>query len=74
MMHINGMMMRAREKVVQAESGFSSFGKDLARPMGVKLSGPIAGVVCIIGIVLFMLYPEKRIMHALEENRSTLRD
>ncbi len=53
---------------------FSSFGKDLARPMGVKLSGPIAGVVCIIGIVLFMLYPEKRIMHTLEENRPASRD
>jgi GPH family glycoside/pentoside/hexuronide:cation symporter len=53
---------------------FSSFGKDLAKPMGVKLSGPIAGVVCIIGIVLFILYPEKKIMHTLEENRSASRD
>ena len=53
---------------------FSSFGKDLARPLGVKLSGPIAGIVCIIGIVLFIFYPEKRIMSTLEEKRSALRD
>jgi GPH family glycoside/pentoside/hexuronide:cation symporter len=53
---------------------FSSFGKDLARPMGVKLSGPIAGVVCLIGIVLFILYPEKRIMNTLEENRLAIKD
>jgi GPH family glycoside/pentoside/hexuronide:cation symporter len=53
---------------------FSSFGKDLARPMGVKLSGPIAGVVCLMGIVLFILYPEKRIMNTLEENRLAIKD
>ncbi|MCD6570957.1 MAG: MFS transporter, partial [Deltaproteobacteria bacterium] len=50
---------------------FSGFGKDLANPLGVKLSGPVAALVCAIGIILFMFYPEKKIMDVLEENRRT---
>jgi len=49
---------------------FSAFGKDIAQPMGVKLSGPVAAIVCLIGIIIFYMYPEKEIMDALEEKRS----
>ncbi len=48
----------------------SSYGKDVAQPMGVRLSGPVVAVVCLIGIVMFMLYPEKKITGALEEKRA----
>ncbi|MBN2225457.1 MAG: MFS transporter [Deltaproteobacteria bacterium] len=48
----------------------SSYGKDVAQPMGVRLSGPVVAAVCIIGIVMFLLYPEKKIMGALEAKRS----
>lgn len=48
----------------------SSYGKDVAQPMGVKLSGPVVAVVCVIGIVLYSLYPEKKIVGTLEAHRS----
>jgi GPH family glycoside/pentoside/hexuronide:cation symporter len=48
----------------------SSYGKDVAQPMGVRLSGPVVAVVCIIGIILFFLYPEKKIIGTLEAARS----
>ncbi len=47
-----------------------SFGKDVANPLGVKLSGPVSGVVCIIGIIMFIIYPEKKIFKVVEENRA----
>lgn len=47
----------------------SRFGKDLAAPLGVKLSGPVAAVVCLIGLVGFLMYPERRVMGVLEEHR-----
>lgn len=49
---------------------FAAYGKDVADPMGVKLSGPVTAVVCVIGIIIYMFYPEKKIMSTLEEERS----
>ncbi len=49
---------------------FSEFGKDFAEPMGIKLSGPVAAMVCIIGIVSYLLYPEKNVMDVIEDYRA----
>ena len=45
------------------------FGKDLARPLGVKLTGPLVSIMCLIGIILFHRYPEKIVMDTLEIHR-----
>lgn len=67
-----GFLMKLNLEVSAMVLGylFSQFGKDIAQPMGVKLSGPVAAVVCIIGIVSFLLYPEKKVMDVLEEHRA----
>lgn len=49
---------------------FSQFGKDIAQPMGVRFSGPVAAVMCLIGVVAFLLYPEKKVMDVLEDHRA----
>jgi GPH family glycoside/pentoside/hexuronide:cation symporter len=46
-----------------------TLGKDVANPIGVKLSGPVAGVICIIGLIMFIIYPEKKIYKVVEDNR-----
>jgi len=48
---------------------FSQFGKDVAAPLGVQISGPVAGVVCLLGVVGYALYPEKKVQGVLEEYR-----
>lgn len=48
---------------------FSVFGKDIAKPLGVRLSGPVAGLICIVGIILFSMFPEEKIMNVIEKNR-----
>lgn len=47
----------------------SAYGKDVANPLGVRLSGPVAAVVCVIGIIMFIIYPEKKIYKVVEDNR-----
>lgn len=47
----------------------SAFGRDLARPLGVKLTGPVVSIVCLVGIILFHRYPEKMVMNTLEIHR-----
>jgi len=49
---------------------FATFGKDIANPLGVKLSGIVVGVVCLIGTILYMLYPEKDVLAVVEKHRS----
>ena len=48
---------------------FSQYGKDIAEPLGVKLSGPVTAVICLIGIVAYLIYPEKKVMSVLEKHR-----
>jgi GPH family glycoside/pentoside/hexuronide:cation symporter len=48
---------------------FAAHGKDVVDPLGVKLSGPITAVVCIIGFIIYLYYPEKTVMDALEKKR-----
>jgi len=48
---------------------FATYGKDAANPMGVKLAGPVAGVFCLVGFFIFLLYPQKEIGKELVEIR-----
>ena len=48
---------------------FSQFGKDVAAPLGVKLSGPTAMVVALLGIICYSLYPENKVRSVLEKHR-----
>ncbi|MBN1880949.1 MAG: MFS transporter [Deltaproteobacteria bacterium] len=47
----------------------TEFGKDAAQSMGIQLTGPVVGIVCIFGIILFSIYPEQEVLGVLEENR-----
>lgn len=47
----------------------STFGKDIARPLGIKISGPVTGVVALVGIIIFIFYPERKIMELLDRHR-----
>jgi GPH family glycoside/pentoside/hexuronide:cation symporter len=51
---------------------FAAFGKDIANPLGVKLSGVVVGVVCLIGTILYMLYPEKDVLAVVDKHRAEM--
>ena len=41
------------------------FGRAVDNPLGVKLAGPVAGVVLLVAAVCFWRYPEQRILDEL---------
>ncbi len=45
------------------------FGNNLERPLGVRLTGPVVSIMCLIGIILFHRYPEEIVMDTLETHR-----
>lgn len=49
---------------------FSIFGKDLANPLGVKLSGPVAAVFAFTGFLIFFAYPQEWVSEKLKEIRN----
>ncbi len=49
---------------------FAVFGQDVSNPMGVKLSGPVAGVFSLAGFFLFLFFPGNKINEILMNNRS----
>jgi GPH family glycoside/pentoside/hexuronide:cation symporter len=49
---------------------FATFGKDVANPLGVKLSGVVVGVVCLIGAIIYIFYPEKDILAVVDKHRA----
>jgi len=55
--------------VVMYGALFSLFGKDIGNDLGVRLTGPISALVCLVGTFFFFLYPEK----AIEEKLHLLR-
>jgi glycoside/pentoside/hexuronide:cation symporter, GPH family len=52
---------------------FAAFGKDVSNPMGIRVSGFVTAFVCILGIIVYLFYPEKKIMQVLEESRAASR-
>jgi GPH family glycoside/pentoside/hexuronide:cation symporter len=49
---------------------FATFGKDISNPGGIRLSGLVTAFVCILGIIVYLFYPEKKIMEVLEKSRA----
>jgi GPH family glycoside/pentoside/hexuronide:cation symporter len=49
---------------------FATFGKDISNPGGIRLSGLITAFVCVLGIIVYLFYPEKKIMEVLEKSRA----
>jgi len=41
---------------------FSRFGNSAAEPLGVLLVGPVAGGLCLVAAVLYLLYPEEQVL------------
>jgi GPH family glycoside/pentoside/hexuronide:cation symporter len=39
----------------------SGYGRSVEEPLGVQLIGPVAGVFCLIGAALYLLYPEREV-------------
>ncbi len=49
---------------------FAAFGKDVSNPGGIRISAFVTAFVCILGIIVYLFYPEKKIMEVLEESRA----
>ncbi len=43
----------------------SGYGRSVEEPLGVQLIGPVAGVFCVIGAMLYRLYPEDEVREAV---------
>lgn len=48
---------------------FAAYGKDVSNPNGVLMTGPAGSILCIIGFIAFLFYPQKRITAELEKHR-----
>jgi GPH family glycoside/pentoside/hexuronide:cation symporter len=48
---------------------FATFGKDVSNPGGVRLSGIMTAIICVVGIVFYLFYPEREILNVLEKSR-----
>jgi len=75
-----GMFFGAQGLIQKVNLGFSmlvlgfllaEFGNDAAQSMGIQLTGPVVGVVCIFGIILFAIYPEQDVTETIEKRRKT---
>jgi GPH family glycoside/pentoside/hexuronide:cation symporter len=44
---------------------FSAYGRSQEEPLGVLLIGPVAGTICLVSSLLFLLYPEKEVFAQL---------
>jgi len=48
---------------------FSLFGKDAARPMGVKLSGPVGALFALLGFFVILRFPQESLSRDLKNGR-----
>lgn len=66
-----GLFMKVNYGIAGAitASLFAFFGKDAAEPLGVKLAGPVAAVFVIVGFIVLLRFPQKRINQELQEAR-----
>jgi GPH family glycoside/pentoside/hexuronide:cation symporter len=44
-------------------------GKDVGNDLGIRLTGPAAGIFCIIGLIFFFFYREKYVLSAMNETK-----
>ncbi len=45
-------------------------GGPLLGPMGVRISGLVVAFVCLLGMIFYIIYPEKKIMDVIEKHRA----
>jgi GPH family glycoside/pentoside/hexuronide:cation symporter len=66
-----GLFMKVNYGIALAitASLFAFFGKDAARPLGVMLTGPVASVFVLLGLLVFLRFPQDEINRELEEYR-----
>ncbi len=65
---VNGLIQKVNLGVSTVVSGaLFQFGGD---PFGLKLTGPVAAVAVVVGLLIFLRYPE----HEVEAQRAALRD
>lgn len=60
---VQGLFMKVNIglSVVVFSALFSVFGKDVGNDLGVRLTGPVSAFFALIGVILFLKYPESRI-------------
>ncbi|MBN2893387.1 MAG: MFS transporter [Bacteroidales bacterium] len=44
-------------------------GKDIGDDLGIRLTGPAAGIFCVIGLIFFAFYREKYVLSAMNEKK-----
>ena len=49
---------------------FAEFGKDVAKPLGVRLTGLVSALFCVAGFLVFLLFPGREMEKTLEDIRS----
>lgn len=46
-------------------------GKDIGNDLGIRLTGPAAGILCVVGLVFFLYYNEKEVLAVLRKEEKT---
>jgi GPH family glycoside/pentoside/hexuronide:cation symporter len=66
-----GLLMKINYGIAGALLSFLllEFGKDVSNPLGVELSGPVAGLFPLVGFFILLMYPQKWINDKLKEIR-----
>ncbi len=44
-------------------------GKDIGDDLGIRLTGPAAGIFCVIGLIFFIFYREKYVLNPISEKK-----
>jgi len=45
-------------------------GKDIGNDLGIRLTGPAAGILCIVGLLFFLYYNEKEVLAVLKKGEN----
>ena len=67
-----GLFMKVNYGIALAitASLFAFFGKDVSRPLGVVLTGPVGALFVLAGFFVFLRYPQAEITRQLREYRA----
>ncbi len=67
-----GLFMKVNYGIASAiiAALFATFGKDVATPLGVKLSGPVATLFALAGFLIFFKYPQNEVAEKLKRIRT----
>jgi GPH family glycoside/pentoside/hexuronide:cation symporter len=67
-----GLFMKVNYGIAGAitASLFAFFGKDAAEPLGVELAGPVGAAFVLVGFLILLRFPQKKINAELEQRRA----